>query len=119
MIHNATRIAHDSNFRRARVGACIVRGSRILSTGVNRIGYTHFLPNRRFPESVHAEQQAIVALLKSRRQKDLVGSTLYVSRINNHGSPRCARPCADCQRIIEAAGIRRVFYTTNTGVEQL
>ena len=115
MIHIATKRAKESKFERARVGACIVRGGRILSSGVNRIGYSRYRLDRRFPESIHAEVAAIVELLKARRSHELVGSTLYVSRIDAGGSPRMARPCSYCQRIIESVGIRKVFYTTNKG----
>lgn len=118
-IRLATKQAKESKFVRARVGAVIVRGNRVLSTGCNRIGYSHFLRNRPFPESIHAEQQAITGLLKERRGHELVGSTMYVSRVNNSGAARLSRPCSYCQRLIEAVGIRRVIYTTNTGVEEL
>ena len=119
MIRLAIKVARESHFLRARVGAVVVRGSRVLSTGCNRIGFSKYLPNRRFPESVHAEAQAILGLLKHKRGNELVGSTMYVSRINNSGTARYARPCSACQHLIEAVGIRKVFYTTNAGVEQL
>ena len=115
MIRLATKKAKESKFGRARVGACICSGGRILSSGVNRIGYSRYRLDRRFPESIHAEVAAIVELLKARRSHELVGSTLYVSRIDASGAPRMARPCSNCQRIIEAVGIRKVFYTTNEG----
>ncbi len=119
MIRLATKAAHESKFHRARVGAVIVRGHRVLSTGCNRIGFTRFIRDRAFPESVHAEQQAILGLLRERRHHELVGSTLYISRIGRSGEPRLSRPCIHCQRLIESVGIREVFYTTNNGVEQL
>ena len=118
MIHYETRVAHGSKFKRARVGAVIVRGSRIISSGCNRIGYTRLIPDRSYPESVHAEQQAILGLLR-KRADHLVGADMYVSRVGADGLPRLAKPCPMCQRIIEAVGIRKVFYTTETGVERL
>lgn len=119
MIRLATKRAKESKFERARVGAVIVRGSRVLSTGVNHIGYSRYLQSRKFAESIHAEVEAIIGLLKTRRAHELVGSTLYVSRIDAFGNPRLSKPCRDCQRIIESVGIRRVYYTTETGVECL
>ena len=119
MIRLATRAAKESKFVRARVGAVIVRGNRVLATGCNRIGYSRLLPDRAFPESVHAEQQAILQLLKERRSHEMVGSTMYVSRVNNDGVARFSRPCLYCQRLIEAVGISKVIYTTNTGIEEL
>ena len=122
-IRYATRTALESKFKRARVGAVITRGSRILSSGCNRIGYSRFIRERHYPESIHAEQQAILRLLHL-RSESLVGSTMYVSRVGAFGEPRLAKPCPMCQKIIEAVGIRRVFYTTGKrgdrdGVEQL
>ena len=119
MMRLAFKVARESKFERARVGAVVVRGSRVLSTGCNRIGFSKYLPDRRFRESVHAEAQAILELLKHRRGDELVGSTMYVSRINNSGFARLSRPCPACKRLLEAVGIRKVFYTTDTGVEQL
>ena len=116
MIRIATKVAHDSKFRRARVGAVIVMGSRVLSVGCNHIGYSHFLPNRPYPESMHAEMQAIVELLKKRRQDELIGATIYVSRIGRNGMVRLARPCRHCDILIRAVGINKVVFTTNEGV---
>ena len=109
----ATKVANESRFLRARVGACICKGGRILATGCNRIGFSKYLPDRHFPESIHAEQQAILELLRERRLNDLVGSTIYVSRINNRGEPRLARPCGMCYKLIQSVGISRIIFTTN------
>ena len=112
MIHYATKVAYESRFKRARVGAVILRGSRIISSGCNRIGYTSLLRNRNYPESVHAEQAAIIKLLR-RNSRSLIGSTMYVSRISSSGHVRLAKPCEVCMKIIESVGIRKVIYTTN------
>ena len=117
-IRLATKIAHESKFRRARVGAVIVRGNRVLAVGCNRIGFCHYLPNRAYPCSVHAEQQAILQLLKSRRQDELIGATIYVSRVGKGGECRLARPCKHCANLIISVGISRVVFTTNIGVAE-
>ena len=119
MIRLATKIARESKFERARMGAVVVRGGRVLSTGCNRIGFSKYLRDRKFDESVHAEAQAILGLLKRNKLDLLAGSTLYVSRVNNSGTARYARPCPACQRLCESVGIRKVIYTTNTGTEEL
>ena len=119
MIRIATKVARESKFERARMGAVVVRGGSVLSTGCNRIGFSKYLRNRVFVESVHAEAQAILGLLKKHKLEDLVGSTLFVSRVNNSGTARYARPCPACQRLCESVGIRKVIYTTNNGTEEL
>lgn len=115
MIRKALKVANESLFYRARVGAVIAKGSRILSTGCNKIGYSKLLPDRPYPESIHAEQAAIINLLRERRLSDLAGATIYVSRIGSGGSPRLARPCNYCHQLIESVGIKEVIFTTNTG----
>jgi len=116
MIRHATRAASESVFYRARVGAVIAKGERILSTGHNYIGYTKWI-KRPYPESVHAEQAAILQLLKKRRLDDLVGSTCYVSRIGRDGRTKLSRPCTSCAELIRSVGIKEVVYTTDNGVE--
>lgn len=118
MIRLATKKAHESTFHRARVGAVICRSGRVLSTGVNRIGYSHFRLNRRWPESIHAEAQAILALLKKGRLDELAGSILYVSRIDRRGICRLAKPCANCHSLITSVNISKVVYTTDNGTEE-
>ena len=115
-IRIATKAARESIFRRARVGAVIAKGERILSTGHNYIGYTKWI-KRPYKESVHAEQAAILRLLKDRRLNDLAGATIYVSRIGRDGCIRLSYPCSNCQRLIQSVGITEVVYTTNNGVE--
>ena len=118
MIHVATKKAFDSKFHRARVGAVIAKGHRLLASGCNRIGYSRLLPNRPYPESIHAEQQAILTLLAQRRLDALIGSTIYVSRVGRDGQQRLSKPCPTCHSLIKAVGISTVVYTTDNGVEE-
>jgi dCMP deaminase len=105
----ASKTALKSPFSQHRVGAVIVKNGRVLSTGYNELRYTRELKKL----SVHAEEAAILELLKSRRQSSLVGADLYVTRITPGNRVGLAKPCDRCQKLIQATGIRRVFYTTN------
>ena len=97
----------------------VVRGSRVLACGCNRIGFARLLPNRAFACSVHAEASAILQILKERRQDQLIGATIYVSRIGRGGEPRLAKPCKCCADLIRSVGISRVVYTqTGAGVSE-
>lgn len=111
MLRLARKQALLSTFHRARVGAVVVRGGRVLSVGHNQIRYTKHI-KRPYPESLHAEQAAILKLLSKRKLSDLVGSTMFVCRIDRRGIARLARPCANCQNLIDAVGIKEVVYTT-------
>lgn len=117
MLRLAKKLAAKSKFHRARVGAVIVKGARVLATGFNRIGYSKYLPCRPYPESIHAEQQAILSLLRDDRLSDLANSTIYISRILRNNSTGLARPCSVCSDLIRSVGIRRVVYTTVNGEE--
>lgn len=106
----ARKLAAQSEFSRARIGAVITKGGRVLSTGINERKYTK--RNGRSWPSIHAEEAAILKILKEPNgQRKLIGATIYVSRIKKDGTPGLAKPCKDCQALINAVGIKRVFYT--------
>lgn len=114
MIKAACKIASKSTFDRHRLGAVVVRGHRILSTGFNGIRYSKQIGK----STLHAEESAIIKLLQSRRQHLLVGADIYVSRVRPNGSIGLAKPCNRCMDLIKSVGISRIFYTTNEqGVE--
>ncbi len=110
MIRIASKQALNSKFHRHHLGAVIVRGNRVLSTGYNEIRYSKELRK----SNIHAEESAIVKLLKARRQNELVGADIYVSRVCPSGRSGLAAPCASCNALIRSVGINRVFYTTDT-----
>ncbi len=105
----ALKTALKSSFEQHRIGAVIVKGSRILSTGYNQRRPSNILKN----PTLHAEAAAILKLLKAGRQHDLVGSTIYVSRITPGGRVALAKPCYNCMALIKSVGINRIYYTTN------
>lgn len=109
-LKQAQKQAVNSSFARARIGAVIVKGGRVLSTGYNELRYSK--RNGRPWASVHAEEMAIVKLLKQPNGlKILAGSVLYVSRIKKDGNVAEAKPCLECQELIDAVGIKRVVHT--------
>jgi deoxycytidylate deaminase len=107
----AAREAMKSSFKQHRLGAVIVKGSRVLSTGFNKYGYDSF---SRKP-TMHAEASAVLKLLKQRRLADLAGAEIYVTRYTKGGRVGLARPCADCLQLLRSSGISKIHYTTNTG----
>lgn len=112
VIRLATKLASTSTFPGPKLGAVVSKQGRVLGTGTNRIGYCSVLAGA-YPESTHAEVDAIAKLLKVRRFSDLRGATLSVARVNRGGDWRIARPCANCMAIIHAVGIKRINYTCN------
>ena len=64
------------------------------------------LPKKEF---LHAEAMAIIRLCPENWYK---AHTITVYRFNADGTPALAKPCPICQSMIEAAGIKHVYYTT-------
>lgn len=107
----AEKEAKKSTFYKHRLGAVIVKGNRILSTGFNEIRYAKEIGN----STLHAEQAAILKLLKAGRQDELVGASLYVSRFTKAGRLGCSRPCEMCSELIRSVGITRIHYLNESG----
>jgi deoxycytidylate deaminase len=97
----ALKIASTSPHRRARHGAVIARGSRVISLGVNSFR-THPLARNC---TIHAELAAIVAA-----SGNVSGATLYSARLLANGQPGMSKPCARCARLIRAYGIAKIVY---------
>ena len=90
-----------------KVGACIVKDNRILSTGYN--GFPHGCSDEEYPWSkddedvtknkyfyvTHAELNAILNARQS-----VEGATLYVTLF----------PCNECAKAIIQSGIKKVIY---------
>lgn len=105
----AINLARSSLVNRYKHGAIIVKGGRIISTGINKIRNHPDV----FGESteikkhshIHAEIDAM------RKVSDLRNAKIYVARINNNGKTGLSRPCDNCYNSILEAGITRIVYT--------
>lgn len=103
----AAKRSRDEN---TQVGACIVKGNKIISTGYNGFPRTCDecgLPTKRegdwldtkYPYVVHAELNAIL----NSPYKDLRGCKIYVTLF----------PCCECAKAILQSGITEVYYLEN------
>jgi dCMP deaminase len=99
-------VASRSTCERKLVGAVVVRGKTILSTGYNGsirgmphcsdVG--HLLENDHCVATIHAEANAIIqAAMNGVR---IEGATIYVT----------ASPCWNCFKMIANAGVKRICY---------
>lgn len=112
----------------SRVVAAVVKGKNIASFGANQMR-THPFQARfgKNPESLywHAETNAIYNALRIMGVDDLKKAELYVCRVKYLSTKRehfilgSAKPCAGCAKCIADFGIKRVFYTTETGYKCL
>ena len=94
-----------------RVGAALVRGGSVLSTGFNRY--------RNSPAQVelggvsyHAEEATI------RKAGNVKGATLYVARVTRSGNLGTAKPCVRCQELLMESGVHTVVWTTPYGLQK-
>lgn len=113
MIKRAIKEAGRSSFRQ-QLGAIVVKSGRLLATGYNRVGDNTRLINQNWEGSIHAEQDAILHLLRQGREGELRGATIYVARIKGNGT-RLARPCDCCMNLCKYYKIKKVVYTNNDG----
>jgi deoxycytidylate deaminase len=114
MIARAMKEANKSTFKQ-QLGALLVKGGRLLATGYNRVGEHNKLINPKWPGSIHAEEDAIASMLKHGKEKEIKGSTMYVVRVGH----KLAKPCSHCMNTLMHYGVKKVVFTTDTGVETL
>ena len=97
-----------------RHAAVVVKGGRVLSSGVNRIK-TH--PSAVVEDengelvckSIHAEMDAI-SRVKNKEQ--LKGATIYVARKGRSDQVGMSLPCTMCQRALKKHGLSKAVFTT-------
>lgn len=110
MIHIAIKAASLSVFRQ-RVGAAVIKNGNVLSTACNAIRYHKGKFLKKWENSLHSEQAALLMLPLEKRK----GSSLYVARLLKDGSLNNAKPCKVCQDLIIKSGVKEVFYTNEFG----
>ena len=111
----AMEIALQSKDNRCKVGACIVNGEQIVSTGINSMPHNllnedyYWFPAKSGPIYLddsfletkhayvcHAELNAIINC----ERKELIGAKIYTT----------SYPCYNCAKMIIQAGIKDVYY---------
>lgn len=103
----ADKQTSKSDHKQHKLGAVIVKGNRILSTGHNQMRPY----GKRKTTTLHAEEAAIKKLLDRRDLGSLIGSDLYVTRRTRGGAIGNACPCSRCMDLIKSVGIRNIVYS--------
>ena len=117
---SAKMISLSSDYPRIHIGCVVVNKHNIVSTGCNSCTKTHKLQaelnRKRFNSDslgmMHAEVAALLPLIN---KTDLTNATLYIYRENCNGELAMCRPCKSCMSLIRELGIRKIFYTTDSG----
>ena len=109
----------DSSLSRKKVGALLLNKGKVIAKGVNQDTKSHPL-QAQLAELVGLEEKIylhaeISALIKCKSNVD----TIVVARLGGHEGDelRNAQPCPICALALEQAGIKHVYYTTDTGFE--
>ena len=102
--------------------AFLLKKSRVICVGWNNYNKSHNV--RRFGKfvshkfthdvyrpCVHAEISAITRW----GQEDLRGYDMAVIRIDNNDNANMSKPCINCGRILDAMGVRKIFYSDKNG----
>ena len=116
----AREVSLLSDFKKARIGAVVVDGNRIISTGCNSTKtspvqdkynkYRHFDDGAYCIPKVHAEIAALSPLLNN-NSINWSKTELYIYREHKDGEISCAKPCEACSALIRDLGIKRIYYT--------
>lgn len=119
----AKEMSQLSNFDRARVGAVVVHGKRILSASCNskktrplQFYYNIYRNFENYWDSnscEHAEISALSPLIGKEIKWDEV--SIYTYRQLKNGERACSRPCAACSKLLRDLGIRNVYFVDENG----
>lgn len=110
MLRVAAKQAAISNHHKFKLGAVLVKGGRVLSSGFNIPKKGPDTPPCR--ESIHAE----VVTIKGAKKPD--GATIYVARLSNSGKLALAKPCEYCIEHMKANGLYRVVFSVSDSVAE-
>jgi deoxycytidylate deaminase len=115
-IKKARKESRKSDHTKHKLGASIVKNGKIISSGFNH----HRKTNPQIKaiggcelKTVHAEMDSI---FKLKNKELLKGSTVAVYREKKDGSLGCARPCPICMNFLRFYGVKKIIYTTETGI---
>lgn len=103
----AVKAALQSSHKQ-RIGAVVSKNGRILSVAHNEVRYKKGNFKRKWINSLHAEQAAMLDL-------DCKGADLFVVRVRNNGELSNSCPCLICRELIISKQIRNVFYSNENG----
>ena len=110
IIKLAQKLSEKSTMK-YQLGVVIFNKSRIINTGYNRWLVVGRPTKSHNHTSIHAELDAIVGCSR----QELWGSSIFVFRKNF----RLAKPCKSCMKVIEAVGIKTVFYTDDNKIKKI
>ena len=95
------------------------RSGSIINMATNSDEYCHFSSrfNRQsfFPASRHAE----IACCLNQPASSTNGAVLYVVRVRKDGTFGMSKPCEVCQGAMKFLNIKKIYYSTPDGIEEM
>lgn len=116
----ALKESSKSTYNRVRIGAVLVLNNKVIGKGAN-LSTSHPLQSfhnnrtgRVAPaHNLHAEIHALVNCSLS----NIHGAEIYVARFDRRGNLAMCRPCVACEDALRRAGVKRVVYTSQQGIQ--
>lgn len=111
----AKKMALLSQYGKFRHGAVLVRHGSVMSAGLNKdkpcsFG-SRFRPRHLGDATLHAELATILNVPRSQTS----GADIYVVRVGANEELRNSKPCPMCQAALTFVGVKRVFYSLDSG----
>lgn len=105
------RLASYSDHDQHKMAAVIIKKNKLLGLGFNVL--------KTSPKSKHEFKQihAEFSAMKRLTAEELEGSTIFVFREKRDGTPANAKPCESCLALIIKSGIKKIYYTHETGTK--
>lgn len=117
----AREVSKLSDFKRIKIGCCIVLKHEVIATGYNtkkshplqaKLNHLRFTDHfDKCNHYLHSELRALISC----KHMDLNRAELYVYREDRDGHIQMCRPCQACLYAIKQAGIKTIHYTTYDG----
>lgn len=123
MFNIAKEISFLSDFKGPHIGAIVVEGKNILSTGFNSKKtrtlqyyynvYRHFDDYANAVPMGHAEINALSPLVG--KEINWKNVSVFIYREFKNGGKACCRPCKACMKLIKDLGIKNIYFVDESG----
>jgi len=120
-------MAEMSDFKRAQVGCVAVIGNKVVATGFSQQrthpmqDYYNRFRDFRGQKNISAKLHAETSMLASAQHMniDWTRVDVYIYRLCRSREHGLSLPCPACYELLRRAGVRNVFFSTDTGFECL
>lgn len=117
----AKSVSKLSNYKKVQIGAVAVYKHRIISSGHNSTKtnpiqkkYNIYRYDADGEHCVHAETNCLLPLIHN-HDIDFSKVSIYIYREYKNGNLAKSRPCKSCEMLMRELGIRKIYYTNETG----